>query len=260
MTPSRRSNLPRRHTALGGSRSAQLALQEISVGFSRLGLGEAAEALARWRRSVVSGIVSVEDGGTFPDCLGLLELLVGGARPRELLLEVSGGWTGYFDCLLRGTDAVSTIGYLAGAIGCQGLAITSVPHTAGRPGAGHGQFGAVQFEMFGPLRTEFMNYVRTVSAAYDGSRWMFSAAGTVQWFEETEAYKARRVRDRFTSQMLERYCRALDLEVFDPASYGPRSVLVRSEVPVPPGSRVMSLQQAQHWLQIVPGAADQIPG
>src|SRR5215471_1575801 len=30
----------------------------------------------------------------------------------------------------------------------------------------------VQFEMFGPLRTEFLNYVRTVSSTFDGSRWV----------------------------------------------------------------------------------------
>lgn len=208
----------------------------------------------------MTGQVSVEEAGSFPGCLRLLEPLVGGAWPRELLVGTRGGWTAYFDCLLRGTDAVSAVGYLARTVGCQGLAISSVPHTAGLPGVGHGQFGAVQFEMFGPLRTKFVNYVRTVSASHDGSRWAFSATGTEQWFEETDAYRARRVRDRFTSEMLERYCMALDLDVFNPASYGPRSVLVRSEVPVPAGAHVMSLEQAQYWLGIVPGQAEQVPG
>jgi hypothetical protein len=231
-----------------------------SIGFLRVGLDEAAGALANWRRSLVTGQVSVEEAGSFPDCLCLLEPLVGGARPRELLIENQGGWTAYFDCLLRGTDAVSTVGYLTQTLGCQGLAISSVPHTAGLPGINRGQLGAVQFEMFGPLRTEFVNYVRTVSASHSGSQWIFSATGTEQWFEETNAYKARRVRDRFTSEMLERYGMALDLHIFNPASYGPRSVLVRSVVPVPAGAHVMSLKQAQHWLGIVPGKADKIPG
>jgi hypothetical protein len=60
--------------------------------------------------------------------------------------------------------------------------------------------------------------------------------------------------------MLERYCRALDLDVFNPLVYGPQSVLVCSEVPVPPEGYVMSLEQVQRWLEIVPGLADRLPG
>ena len=231
-----------------------------SFGFLRVSLDEAVEALVGWRRSLVAGEVSVEDAGPFPECLHRLEPLIGGVRPRELLVEASDGWTAYFDCLLRGADAVSAVGYLARTIPCQGLAVCAIPHTAGRPGLKHGQFGAVQFEMLGPLRTEFLNYVRTVSSTFDGSRWVFSADGTEQWFEETEAYTARRVRDRFTSDMLERYCKALDLDVFDPQAYGPQSRLVRSDVPVPQDAYVMSLEQVQRWLEIVPGTADTLPG
>ncbi len=240
--------------------SERFAPTTSSVGFLRLGLDEAVGALADWRRSLVNGSVSVEEAGEFPGCLRLLEPLTGGARPRELLVEASDGWIAYFDCSLRGTDAVSTVGYLSGEIGCQGLAIRAVPHTLARRGAGEGRYGSVQFEMFGPLRTEFLNYVRTVSASHDGSRWVFTVSGTEQWFEEPDAYRARRVRDRFTSEMLERYCKALDLDVFDPARYGPRSVLVRSDVPVPAGGYVMSLEQVQRWLGIVPGVADTLPG
>lgn len=120
--------------------------------------------------------------------------------------------------------------------------------------------GAVQFELFGPLDTEFLNYVRTVSVVFDGSRWQFAATGTEQAFEEVEAYRARRVRDRFTSAMLERYCRALGLEVFDPGFYGLEAVFVESAVPMAPDGLVLTLQQAQDWLEIVPGMADSLPG
>jgi hypothetical protein len=230
------------------------------MGFLRLGLDDAVEALAGWRRSLLYDPVSVEEAGGFPQCLHRLEPLIAGARPRELLVQASDGWTAYFDCLLYGSDAVSAVGYLSEATGCQGLAVKVVPHTVSRGHIKAGRFGAVQFEMFGPLRTGFLNYVRTVSAAHDGSRWVFSADGIEQWFEEPDAYRARHVRDRFTSEMLERYCKALDIDVFDPAEYGPRSVLVRSEVPVPPDTLVMSLEQAQERLGIVPGMADILPG
>ncbi len=60
--------------------------------------------------------------------------------------------------------------------------------------------------------------------------------------------------------MLGRYCKALDLDVFNPAAYGPRAILVRSEVKVPPDGKVMSLAEVQRWLGIVPGMADSLPG
>jgi hypothetical protein len=120
--------------------------------------------------------------------------------------------------------------------------------------------GAVQFELFGPVDTEFLNYVRTVSVVFDGSKWRFDATGTVQAFEDVAAYRARRIRDRFTSAMLERYCQALGIDVFDPSFYGPRAVLVESVVPMAPDGMVMTLQQVQGWLEIVPGMADNLPG
>lgn len=230
-----------------------------SIGFLRLDLDDAADALTEWRRKLVpAGREDLESG--FPECLRALEPLTGGVRPRELLVEASDGWTAYFDCSLRGTDAVSTIGYLSRKLSCQGLAITTVPHTVELPGVENGQMGSVQFELFGPLQTEFLNYVRTISVSYDGSRWVFEAHGTEQWFEELDAYKARKVRERFTTDMLERYCQALDLDVFNPTAYGPGAVLVRSQMEVPANGYVMAFDEVQRWLEIVPGQADRLPG
>jgi hypothetical protein len=72
----------------------------------------------------------------------------------------AGSWTAYFDNSLRGTDAVSAVGYLSRKLQCQGLAIRVKPHTIGVPGVRRGRAGAVQFELFGPLQTTFLNYVR----------------------------------------------------------------------------------------------------
>ena len=88
----------------------------------------------------------------------------------------------------------------------------------------------------------------------------FTATGTQQSFEEVDTYRSSRVRDRFTSAMLERYCRALGIDVFDPAVYGPEAVLVESAVPMATDGMSMTLRQAQHWLEIVPGTADSLPG
>lgn len=213
-----------------------------------------------WRRSLYPVVEVSRPIEGFPGVLSRLEPLTGGARPRELLVRAGPRWTAYFDNSVRGTDAVSAVGHLTRSLDCQGLAIGVVPHTVGAPGVREGRMGAVQFELFAPLGTEFLNYVRTVAVVFDGIRWQFTSTGTEQAFEEVEAYRSRRVRDRFTSEMLERYCRALGIEVFDSGFYGPDAVFVESAVPMAPDGLVLPLAQAQHWLGIVPGGADSLPG
>jgi len=54
----------------------------------------------------------------------------------------------------------------------------------------------------------------------DGGRWEFWARGTPQIYEEIDRYRERRIIDRFTPEMLSRYCEALGLRVFDWGFYG----------------------------------------
>jgi hypothetical protein len=80
----------------------------------------------------------------------------------------------------------------------------------------------------------------------------------VQPFEDTKAYAARRVRDRFTSEMLARYSAALGLRPFDDDFYLDDARLIESSAALPKGAKSMSLEEAQAWLGIVPGVADSI--
>lgn len=71
------------------------------------------------------------------------------------------------------------------------------------------------------------NYVRAISLTQDGARWSFYADDKpVLDFEEVEAYSSRKVRDRFTLDMLKRYCAALGLHPFDREFYPGPSILV----------------------------------
>lgn len=230
-----------------------------SIGFLELPLEEVAAGLEQWTRSLDKTVRVQRPSEGFPEVLHRLEPLTGGAVPRELLVD-AGRWTAYFDNSLRGTDASPVVGHLAEQLGCPGVVIDDQPHTVGLPGIRDGRYGSVQFELFGPLQTDWLNQVRAVAAAYDGDRWRFNAVGTVQPFEEVEAYGARRVRDRFTSEMLERYCKALGIEVFDPNFYGPEAVFFEVDVTVPKEGLVLSLADAQAWLEIIPGMADTLPG
>lgn len=229
------------------------------IGFIELPLDEAAQKFKTMRTKRYEVVDTPLVG--FPHSLLRLEPLVMSPRPRELLVAV-GTWTAYFDCGLRGTDPelVRTFSYW---LGCRSLSITSHPSS---DGVGSGRLGGVQFHLYGPTDTDDYSYVRSVDCiAEDTNRWIFETSGVVQDFEEVESYNARRVRDRFTSEMLERYCQAIGISVFDPAAYGPEAVLFESvlfESEVKPGlaPMIMTLAEAQSYLGIVPGAADEIPG
>ena len=99
-----------------------------------------------------------------------------------------------------------------------------------------------------------------LDVTFDGRKWVFSATGTEQPFEEAETYRAPRVRDRFTSEMLERYCNALGIDVFNADAYGPDSVFVETQGNLPPEAVVMTLVEAQDWLEVRPGTANTLPG
>ena len=239
--------------------SERLAPTTSSIGFLELPLAEAADALADWRRTLHPSVSLKRLTGDISALVPHLEPLTGGSRPRELLVEAGRSWTAYFDCSLRGTDAVSSIGHLTRTAACQGVAIRCAPRTSSR-GSLPARLGGIQFELFGPLATEFLNYVRTVSVTFSGSKWEFSATGTEQAFEELAAYQSKQVRDRFTSQMLERYCRALGIDPFVCESYGPTALFVQSSVRPAKGGLVMNIADAQSWLGIEPGAAEHLPG
>lgn len=51
------------------------------------------------------------------------------------------------------------------------------------------------------------------------------AQGEVQPYEQTENYGKRKIVDRFTPEMLESYCAALGIELFNPGFYGEQSLL-----------------------------------
>ncbi|WP_432889109.1 hypothetical protein ACQPYH_09460 [Kribbella sp. CA-245084] len=230
-------------------------------GFLELPLQAAGEGLLAWRQELYGRAKATPVGGSLGELLERLPPLTGGVRPRELLVGTAGDkWTAYFDCGFQGTDAVSAVGYLSENLKCHGLALDSTPHTLGTSLEEPGRYGAVQFELFGPLPTDFLNYVRTISATHDGSRWRFDASGTVQPFEQPAQYEARKVRDKFTSEMLASYAAALGVRAFDEDFYAGQGLLIESRQKVPRKAESRSLADTQRYWGIVPGVADKIPG
>jgi hypothetical protein len=153
---------------------------------------------------------------------------------------VDNGWTG--------TDAASAMGYMARTLGCRGLRVVAVPHTLRKD---KGRYGAVMLEVYGPSQTHWLNYLRTLYAANDGGRWVFGQSGEPFPFEKLEQYQARRVRDRFTFDMLKDYLRHLGLHPFEEDFYLPQGAsawLVQKTGTFVPAQTEYTLAQARELM------------
>jgi hypothetical protein len=200
-----------------------------TVGFLEAALDDFAEALTAWRRSHGSdgSVAATPATGDLERLLQSLEPLVQGPYDTELLVETDSAWTARFDNCANGGDQFGPVSYLAKELTTRGLLATSAPQI----GAGQsvGMWGAVQFHLFGPIPNPILNYVRTIDAVNDGGQWTWNLGGEAQPFEQPDRYLAPRVRDRFTPEMLDSYCQALGIRLFDPGFYGPRAWLIKQD-------------------------------
>jgi hypothetical protein len=161
---------------------------------------------------------------------------------RYLFIPTRSNWTAYLDNGHQGTDAFPPMSYMAGELKCNGVRATCGPKATKKSLPG------IILEMYGPERTEWLNVIRTVSAASDGSRWSFHAWGPVQPFEDTEKYLLKRKRDRFTAQMMKQYLEALGICMFDPDFYlpeGTNAILVEKVGPIAADAQEFSLEDVQ---------------
>lgn len=221
-----------------------------AIGFLQAPLEVVSTALKAWRESIHGVATANFCTGGLVENIHRLEPLTGGVRPRELLVATEGGeWTAVFDCGAQGGDPASVVGHLSQSLQVQGVALVHIPD---QPGWDAGaRFGARQFELFGPLQTDFLNIVRSISVVRDGARWRFDAAGTVQDFEDAAACSSRRTVERLTPAMLARYAAALGIAAFDDAFYAGPCVLVESPVRTPPGGLSLSINEARARFGIV---------
>jgi len=137
---------------------------------------------------------------------------------RYLFIPTRSPWAAYVTNGWTGTDASSRMSYMAKAMGCRGLRVVAVPHTLK---GDKGRYGAVILAMYGPRQTHWLNTVRSITAANDGGPWVFSQTGEPFPFEKPEQYKARKVRDRFTLEMMKDLLKHLGLEPFQEDFYMP---------------------------------------
>jgi hypothetical protein len=229
----------------------RLAPITTEIGFLEVSAERAVAAFLDWMRPIHEPLGrqfrEVRVSGGLEEALLRLLPLVNIIRTRNLFIPTASPWCAYFDNGHQGTDSFSAMSYLAQRLGCRGMRVVAVPDTIeGEFRGAKGHYGAVILEVYGPERTDWLNTVRSISALHDGGRWDFHAGGTPFPFEETERYQARRIRDRFTFDMLERYLKQLGLSPFDEDFYlpgpGAEAVLIERTGLLPPGMREFGLE------------------
>ena len=173
-------------------------------------------------------------------------------RRRFLLLPTAAPeWTAYFDNGAQGSDVFAHLTSLARLNGLRCVRASVVPDTAsGRGSQAGGRYGATVFEVYGESKAWLAGVERSVELLDDGGRWRFSQDGPPLPCEDLDAYRARRVKDRFTPALLDRYLREFGLRAFDEDFYAPAGagVLVEKQGRRVRGTSELTLAQArQGW-------------
>src|SRR5579859_355490 len=219
------------------------------VGFLEAPLENTLEAFLKWQSEIGAEFERQPRHerfvGTLQQALARLEPLTT-PPTRILLIETCSRWTAFFNNGLRMSDPESPVGHLCTIIPCRGVVVHCAPDRSQTADPDSLRiYGIVSFKMFATHETSWLNQDRAIVAMNDGGDWLFSADGIQQPFEEPERYKARRIADRLTDEMLERYCKALGIRLFDDAFYGMKAAVINTVQKLPPGAPVMSLEEAR---------------
>jgi hypothetical protein len=222
-------------------------------GFVESPFAQVSEAFVQWQDQLDEKFDSRTESRSFraplSESLFSLEPLTT-PLDRYLLTETSSIWTAIFSNGLRVNDVHSPISHLPRLLKCRGLEVTSVPdRSKNYPKDALRVYGAVVFTLYGPEQIDRTNRIRRVAVTNDVSGWEFAANGEVQPYEQTENYKRPEIVDRLTPQILESYCAALGIELFNQDFYGEQSLLVHTKRASPHGP-TMSIAEARSHLHI----------
>jgi hypothetical protein len=110
-------------------------------------------------------------------------------------------------------------------------------------------YGTIKFALYGPDKTDWLNRIRSIHVSNDIGGWQYSAEGEIQPYENIRSYQKRTVTDRLTPEMLESYCGALGIDLFNADFYGSQSLLTHTKRTNSPNPS-MSLAEARSHIHI----------
>ena len=173
----------------------------------------------------------IDIGGTWEERLNSLLPL---NRSKVMVSETQSNWCVYVNNSMHGTCLNSDPPYLCEKLGVREIAVTLVRDIPKiKP-------GSTQFLYKDYTRAEKVlsatgtgwcdQFPRRYIAAHHESRWEFVDQGDPLPFEEIEQYQARRIKDRLTPEMVERYYSHFGIDLFNPEFYSGRACVFESWV------------------------------
>jgi hypothetical protein len=198
---------PEAPSVLGGS----LSPLGWSLGFLEAPSELVLPRLRAWRDDLGMPQKVRRAGTSWPGCLHALEPLTT-PWTREILAAHGDAWTVYLNNGIDGGDPFPVTGHLADLLGVRWVIATHQPMTS----AGH---ASTQLWLSGPHGDAPLRYIRTIAAYAEDRRWSWETSGPVQIFERPAAYRAGRIRDRFSRSLLVDYLAALGISVDDDHQY-----------------------------------------
>ena len=100
----------------------------------------------------------------------------------------------------------------------------------------------------GPEKTDWLNRIRHVGIANDVGGLEFMVEGTIQPYENIENYRKRKIVDRFTVEMLESYCSALGIHLFDEGFYRGKCLVSYAKIATPGPAMTIAEARSQLYL------------
>lgn len=229
----------------------KLAPLTFNWGFLEAPVEAVKDSYVSWQKKILHSVKVEVIDLSLADALRKLEPLDMGSQ-RVLFLSTKSKWTACFDNGVKGGNPATFVGELAERLKCRGVTCSVVPNTLNKSDRGKlGTWGAIRFTLFAPEPRQRLNIDRSVSVINDVRGWKFETLGSVQPFEQVERYTAKMVADRFTPEMLEEYCRALGIELFDEDFYGGPGFVTYSYPWFLPRLQSFSLSEARKQLGIV---------
>jgi hypothetical protein len=225
----------------------------FSFGFIESPFAQLSDAFISWQKEIFSRstgrIEFTHFRAPLASALARLEPLTT-PQDRDLLVETRSNWTAIFSNGLRVNDVFSPVSYLPTVLKCRGVEVVYVPDRSDNPPKDALQvYGAVAFALYGPEKTDWINRIRRVAVINDVGGWEFAAEGEIQPYEKIETYQKRKITDRFTAEMLESYCAALGIRLFDANFYGGQCLLSGIKRSAPPGP-TMTISEARSHLYL----------
>ena len=223
-------------------------------GFVEVSFPSLCDAFEQWHRDIDAKFAVKTE---FSNIVAPLETALLSLQPlttpldRCLLVETKSNWTAIFANGLRVNDVFSPVSHLPLRLNCRGLEVGYAPDRSKSDRKDLIRvWGHALFALYGPSNTDWLNRIRYLSVSNDVRGWSFSESGDVQQYEELDAYKKRQIQERLTFEMLERYCRALGIEVNQLDFYGPRSCAVKTTGQEHRGDLSMSIAEAKSHLDL----------